>query len=174
MAPDKVVDDGWRIPDELWERIAPLLPPERTHPRGGRPWTPARRVLDALFYVLRTGIQWKALPHSVAAGSPVHDRFQHWVEAGVFRRLWRAGLLAYDERVGIDWEWQAMDGAMTEAPLGGGGHRAQPDRPGHARDQALALDRRARCARWPERRRRQPQRLHADRGDAAGDRGRAA
>ncbi len=120
MAPDKVVDDGWRIPDELWERIAPLLPPERTHPRGGRPWTPARRVLEALFYVLRTGIQWKALPHSVGAGSPVHGRFQHWVEAGVFRRLWRAGLLAYDARVGIDWEWQAMDGAMTKAPLGGG------------------------------------------------------
>lgn len=174
MAPDQVVDDGWRIPDELWERIAPLLPPERMHPRGGRPWTPARRVLDAIFYVLRTGIPWKALPHSLGAGSTVHDRFQQGVAAGVFRRLWQAGLLADDERVGIDWAWPAMDGAMTKAPLGGGGHRAQPDRPRQARDQAVALDRRARCARWPERRRCQSPRRQADRGDAAGDRGRAA
>ncbi len=33
--------------------------------------------------------------------------------------MWQEGLYAYDELVGIDWEWQAMDGAMTKAPLGG-------------------------------------------------------
>lgn len=113
------VDDGWRIPEELWERVEPLLPPERPHPKGGRPWQPARQMADAIFYVLRTGCQWKALPRSLGAPSTVHDRFRDWVEAGVFRRLWECGLVEYDERVGIDWEWQAMDGAMTKAPLGG-------------------------------------------------------
>jgi putative transposase len=113
------VDDGWRIPDELWERVEPLLPPERPHPKGGRPWQPARQMADAIFYVLRTGCQWKALPRSLGAASTVHDRFRDWVEAGVFRRLWECGLVEYDERIGIDWEWQAMDGAMTKAPLGG-------------------------------------------------------
>jgi hypothetical protein len=34
---DKPVDDGRRIPDELWERIEPLLPAKRTYPKGGRP-----------------------------------------------------------------------------------------------------------------------------------------
>ena len=76
-------------------------------------------MLDAIFYVLRTGCQWRALPRSLGASSTVHERFQGWVEAGVFRRLWTSGLLEYDDRVGIDWEWQAMDGAMTKAPLGG-------------------------------------------------------
>lgn len=113
------VDDGWRLPDSLWCRIVPLLPPERPHPKGGRPWTNARAAMDGIFYVLRTGAQWKALPRVFGAPSTVHARFQHWREAGVFARLWQAGLLEYDQRVGLDWEWQAMDGAMTKAPLGG-------------------------------------------------------
>ena len=36
---------------------------------------------------------------------------------GVFKCLWAQGLLDYDELKGLDWEWQAMDGAMTKAPL---------------------------------------------------------
>src|SRR5919201_7141742 len=102
------VDDGWRIPDELWAWIAPLLPPERPHPKGGHPWTPARPLMDAIFYVLRTGAQWKALPRAFGAPSTVHDRFQAWRADGVFARLWQAGLLEYDAAVGLDWEWQAM------------------------------------------------------------------
>ena len=119
MAEHAAVDDKWRIPDELLERIEPLLPEERPHPKGGRPWIPARKAMDAIFYVLRTGCQWKALPRGVGAASTVHDRFQAWREAGVFRKLWQAGLIEFDANVGIDWEWQAMDGAMTKAPLGG-------------------------------------------------------
>ena len=38
------MDDGRRIPDALWERIEPLLPPEPPHPNGGRPWQPARQM----------------------------------------------------------------------------------------------------------------------------------
>ena len=42
-----------------------------------------------------------------------------WAEAGVFLEFWRRGLLAYDDRQGIEWEWLAMDGALGKAPLGG-------------------------------------------------------
>src|SRR5205823_5781812 len=45
-------------------------------------------------------------------------RFQEWVAAGFFQQLWLAGLLEYDQRIGLEWEWQAMDGVMTKAPLG--------------------------------------------------------
>jgi putative transposase len=69
--------------------------------------------------VLRTGCQWKALPRCLGAASTVHDRFQEWVEAGVFLRLWEEGLKQYAEEVGIEWEWNSMDGAMVKAPLGG-------------------------------------------------------
>ncbi len=82
--------------------------------------------MTALLYMLRTGCQWKALPRSLDAPSPVHDRFQEWRRAGVFERLWKAGVLTSDERKGLEGEWQAMDGAMTKAPLGGKGTGPNP------------------------------------------------
>jgi hypothetical protein len=55
-------DDGWRMPDWLWAKIAPLLPPPPAHPLGcHRPRIPDRRVMDAILLVLRTGMQWNAL-----------------------------------------------------------------------------------------------------------------
>ncbi len=60
--------------------------------------------MTAIFYVLRTGCQWKALPRSLGAPNPVHDRFQQWRQAGVFERLWQAGVLEYEAKVGFDWE----------------------------------------------------------------------
>ena len=160
------IDDDWRIPDELWAQIEPLLPPEPSHPKGGHPWKPARQMMDGIFYVLRTGCQWKALPRVLGAPSTIHDRFQAWCAAGVFSALWQAGLLAFDAAEGIDWEWQAMDGAMTKAPLGGEKDRPQPDRSRQERDQTLALDRGAWRAHWPERRRRQSDGHEADQADA--------
>lgn len=78
-----------------------------------------RQALNAIFYVLRTGCQWNALPRCLGASSTVHDRFQLWVEQGVFERMWELGLEEYAQKVGIDWQWMAMDGAMVKAPLGG-------------------------------------------------------
>ena len=40
--------------------------------------------------------------------------------------MWRAGISKCDEKVGIEWEWQAMDGAMTKALLGGKGTGPNP------------------------------------------------
>jgi transposase len=120
------IDESFRVPDEMWKRIQPLLPAERPKPKGGRPRNDDREMMDGIFYVLRTGIQWKALPRRIGAGSSVHDRFQEWQQAGVFRKMWEAGLRAYDCAQGIEWEWQAMDGAMTKAPLGGEGTGPNP------------------------------------------------
>jgi len=119
MSEDLGVEPQYQIPDALWERIKPLLPPPKSKKKPGRPRMDDRRAMTAIFYVLRTGCQWKALPRSLGASSTVHDRFQEWQQAGVFKGLWQAGVLEYDCAKGLDWEWQAMDGAMTKAPLGG-------------------------------------------------------
>jgi len=101
-------------------------------------------MMTAIFYVLRTGCQGKALPRSLGAPSTVHDRFQKWRAAGVFQKLWRMGVLTYDELKGLDWSWQSMDGAMTKAPLGGKKYRPEPNRPGQEGNQAQLDDRRER------------------------------
>lgn len=132
---------GYRLPDELWERLKPLLPKHRTtHPQGGgRPRRSDRDCVDAIFFVLRTGCQWEALnatgicPHSTA-----HDRFTEWVQAGVWQKLWAALLVEYDELRGLDWEWLSVDGSMTKAPLATVGEKKRPQSDGsrQARGQA--------------------------------------
>lgn len=114
-------DDGWRVPDWMWERIEPLLPPRPPHPLGcHNPRVPDRDAIDAILLVLRTGMQWNALNATgICHSSSAHRRFQEWTKAGVFAEFWRQGLLAYDELVGIDWSWISVDGAMGKAPLGG-------------------------------------------------------
>ena len=84
------VDHGWRIPEELWVQIQPLLPLARPRPKGGRTPVPHRQCLDGIFYVLRIlprKDQWKALPRCLGAASTIHDRFHQWRAAGVFDRL---------------------------------------------------------------------------------------
>lgn len=125
---DAPVAAPYQIPGRLWNRIRPLLPPPEPKKKSGRPRMDDRLAMNAIFYVLRTGCQWKALPRSLGAPSTVHDRFQGWRKAGVFQRLWRMGLVEYDMKEGLDWKWQVMDGAITKAPLGGKKHRSKPHR----------------------------------------------
>ena len=83
--------DDWRIAYELWLRIAPLIsPPKKMHRFGsGRLSVADYQVMNGIFFVLRTGCQWKALDATrTCSGSTVHDRFQEWRRAGLFERLW--------------------------------------------------------------------------------------
>jgi transposase len=130
---------GFRISDALWAVLQPVLPVHVNTHRfgGGRPRKPDRICADAIFYVLRTGCQWKALDQTeLCPGSTAHDRFQEWVQADVFLKLWQAGVEQFDDLQGIDWDWLSMDGAMTKAPLGGEKNRPQSDRPRQRRRQA--------------------------------------
>jgi putative transposase len=114
-------DDGWRVPDEAWERMEPLLPERPSHPLGcHNPRVPDRDAMDAILLVLRTGMQWNALNATgICSSSSAHRRFQEWAQAGVFEEFWRQGLFAYDRLKGIEWAWLSCDGAIGKAPLGG-------------------------------------------------------
>lgn len=130
-----VKDDGWRIQDELWEQMEPLLPPRKKHPLGcHRRRVPDRNAMNAILFVLRTGCQWNALKGTgICSSSSSHRRFMEWTKAGVFLEFWKRGLLKYDVLKGIDWSWLAMDGVMTKAPLGGKKNRPKPHGSGEKR-----------------------------------------
>lgn len=120
--PNNKTTTGYCVSDELWAVLEPLLPERINTHRfgGGRPRVPDRKCADAIFYVLRTGCQWNALNHTdLCPSSTAHDRFQEWVKADVFLKLWKAGVEQFDDLCGIDWEWLSMDGALNKAPLGG-------------------------------------------------------
>jgi transposase len=122
----KQISPSWEVSDALWQRVEPLIPaPQRDQhrdylrkPGAGRKPLPPRQVFAGIVYVLRTGIQWKALPtHLFGSPSAIHRHFLRWQAAGFFERLWRAGLLAYDETSCIAWKWQSLDGTLSKAPL---------------------------------------------------------
>ncbi len=109
----------WRVPDELWTMIAPILaeldPPKRT----GRPRISARLVLDAVIFRMRTGCQWNRLPRELGDDSAVHRTFQRWVQLGVLERIWATIQTRCADLGGVNWEWQAADGALRKARMGG-------------------------------------------------------
>ena len=109
----------WRVPDELWERVSPIInqldPPKQT----GRRRIASRDALDAIIFRLRSGCQWNRLPSDFPDDSSVHRTFQRWVKLGVFDRIW-AGLVEESAELGgVNWEWQSADGAMSKARFGG-------------------------------------------------------
>jgi transposase len=117
---------AWEVSDSFWEKASALIPvparsPDKIYvrkPGAGRPAMDPRKVFEAIVFVLRTGIQWRALPKDVY-GSPsaIHAYFQKWHRAGFFTELWRAGLAEYDEMEGIAWEWLGADGSQGTVPL---------------------------------------------------------
>jgi transposase len=95
---------------------------------------------------MRTGCPWKAAPPQFGSGSSLHHYFQVWTKHGVFRRLWKQGLLEYDRRKRIRWTWLSLDGTMTKAPLGGEKNREKPHGSRQVGYQTVGVDGRPRRA----------------------------
>ena len=91
---------SWEVTDELWAIAAPLIPERKRLAKkkykrkagGGRKPLEPRQVFEGIVFVLRTGIQWKALPKAFGASSSIHSYFQEWRKAGFFKALWARGV----------------------------------------------------------------------------------
>ena len=76
------------LTDAAWELVKPLLPAAR---HGGRPrTTDVRAVVNAIFYLLRTGCQWRLLPHQFPPRGTVYHYLRSWEHSGIWVRLHRA------------------------------------------------------------------------------------
>lgn len=93
---------GLRYPSDLtdaeWAMLAPMIPPAK---RGGRPRdVNVREVLNAIFYVLSTGCQWKALPKDLPPKSTAHHYFMLWDWDGTLERIHHTLYVAAREQAG--------------------------------------------------------------------------
>ena len=73
------------LSNQEWELLAPLIPPAKP---GGRPrrW-PMRKMLNAVFYLLRSGCQWRMLPREFPPWSTVHHYFRLWRLDGTWEKI---------------------------------------------------------------------------------------
>jgi putative transposase len=109
----------WEVSDDLWEIIRILLdefdPPAST----GRPRDDRRPILNAIILRFRTGCQWNHLPREFGDDSKIHRVFQHWAKLEIFENIWAELLSECDELGQVEWEWQAADGCLGKARMGG-------------------------------------------------------
>jgi transposase len=108
------------VTDELWQLIAPWLPPEPAKPKGGRPRVESRKVLSGIIFVLRSGIPWEMLPQEMGCGSGITcwRRLRDWQAAGVWHQLHRLLLDRLDDADKIDWSRARLDSASVPAKRG--------------------------------------------------------
>lgn len=110
------------VPDGLWERVAPLLPVPKKKKHGrGRPRVDDRAALEAIVFVLKTGIPWEMLPTKQfgLSGMTAWRRAEEWIRAGVFEHLQRELLNELGQRGQVDMRRAAIDSSTVRASKGG-------------------------------------------------------
>ena len=76
--------------------------------RGGRPASDHRRVLDGIFWIARTGAQWRDLPEEFGKWSSVYRQFRRWTLAG----LWELVLETLNESGAAPQQVQMIDSTI--------------------------------------------------------------
>ena len=84
--------------DAEWALLAPLVP--RSHPAGRRQTYPLRRIVDAIFYLLRTGAQWRLLPHEYPPRGAVFYHYAQWREDGTWEHVTQVLRESYRRTIG--------------------------------------------------------------------------
>lgn len=74
------------LTDQEWDLIEPIVTDYRVK-QGRTPKFPRREILNAIFYVLRTGCQWRHLPHDFPPWNTVYVQFWRWKKRGVFQKV---------------------------------------------------------------------------------------
>src|SRR4029077_3070401 len=73
------------VTDKEWQHLKLLVPAPKP---GGRPITyPRREIVNAIFYLLRTGCAWRLLPHDFPPWRIVYYYFWRWRKAGIWEKI---------------------------------------------------------------------------------------
>ncbi len=87
------------LTDREWEVLEPVLAKVKD-PRGRKPMHPPRDILNAIFYVARTGCQWRQLPKDFPVWTAVWSAFRRLRDSGILDRLYEALFLMWREHEG--------------------------------------------------------------------------
>ena len=135
----------YELSDEEWELIKDLLP--ANHGQRGRQWKDHRDILNAIFWVLRTGAPWRDLPERFGAWQTIYDRFWRWRRDGLFDKVLERLQIRLDAEGKIDWDLWCVDGSSIRASraAAGGGKKGAAKSPKTTLWAARAADSAASC-----------------------------
>ena len=105
--------------DAMWERVAPLLPPKRSQPKGGRPFADDRACFAGIVYRLRNAIRWNAMPAEFPSGVTRRRRFDRRTELGLRPRVHAVVLEQLQDAGLLDTSESFADATFAEARKGG-------------------------------------------------------
>jgi transposase len=110
--------------DQQWEKVSRLIPESKS---GGRPPLPRRRILNGIFWILRTGAPWRDLPGKFGAWQTVWRLFDKWNGDGTLDNI----LGTLQGEVGFNQELWCIDGTVIRAArcASGGGKKDDPSEP---------------------------------------------
>ena len=124
----------WEVPDDLWQRIEPVIldldPPK---PKG-RKRVDQRKMLEGVIFRMRSSCQWNHLPRELGDDSIFHRTLRRWVVPGVPEGALAVLIEECRELDRVNWEWQSADCSMGKARFGGR-YWTQSHGPGQGRQQ---------------------------------------
>jgi transposase len=130
------------LSDDEWALLEPLMPKSRMSAR-----TDNRKIMNAIFYVLRTGMPWRDLPERYGPYTTAYNRFNRWSRRGIWKRIFDTlALKSRDSLYLIDSTIVKAHRAASGAKGGAkAGHRHQPRRsldgnPRHRRQQGPSAE----------------------------------
>lgn len=103
------------LKEEQWAVLAPLLPPQKDM---GRPRADDRGVVEAILYVLKSGLGWNRLPPEYGSAATAWRRLKAWEEDGTWERIWRTLLTTLDTQQKLEWAQAFLDGSFVPAKRG--------------------------------------------------------
>jgi len=84
------------LTDAEWSHLAPHMPPPKAGDR--RRLHPVREILNAIFYIVRSGCAWRSLPHDLPPWKTVYHYFRLWRSQGLMIIIGLLGLMFYLQR----------------------------------------------------------------------------
>lgn len=112
------------LTNEQWERLAPLLPPQKS--QTGRPSKDHRTMVNGILWILRTGAPWRDLPERYGSWNSVYSRFRRWKKAGIWDRVLGELQSMGDQQGELDWEIHFVDGSIVRAHQHAAGAKKVP------------------------------------------------
>jgi transposase len=113
------------LSDKQWKRIEHLLPKSKSRNKGGRPVVDRRKVLDGVFWILRTGAPWRDMPEQFGSWQTAWRLFDEYNGDGTLDRILRSLQTAHMHNGDLNHELWCIDGSVIRAArcAAGGGKK---------------------------------------------------